>query len=168
MVLDKVQRPWHVSHICGMSHGSRGRTTCPRRPGTDLEMAMDRAGCAQAGLCWPPCCSGVWTKPWGGSCRMSGWWEGPGVLPRKCPVPAPYLRLRPHERESHTAFEEVRFQQFTGNAHFLLKDKKYQEMGWLHQDKCVEEPQGGKSRLQQIWSCYREVLRKQPLLAVLE
>lgn len=46
-----------------------------------------------------------------------------GPLPRKCRIPAPYLRLGPHERKSHAALEEVRLQQFTGNAHFLLKEK---------------------------------------------
>jgi hypothetical protein len=35
----------------------------------------------------------------------------------------PYLRLWPHERKSHTALEEVWFQQLTGNAHLLLKRK---------------------------------------------
>lgn len=93
----------------------------------------------------------------GGRWKSEGWWEG---LLRKCPVFAPYLRLRPHERKSHAAFEEVRFQQFTGNAHFLLKEKKYQQMGWLHTDRCVEVASGGTLRLQQRRSFFKAILRQ--------
>lgn len=118
-------------------------------------------GHAQAGFRWPPQLlweAGVWEEASGEEDgRVRGWWEG---LLRKCPVFAPYLRLRPHERKSHAAFEEVRFQQFTGNAHFLLKEKKYQQMGWLHKDRCVEVASGGTLRLQQIRSFFKAILRQ--------
>lgn len=71
---------------------------------------------------------------------VRGWWERLGAAPKEVPHSAPYLRLGPHERESHAAFEEVRFQQFTGNAHFLLKERKTPTDGLAAQDRCGHGP----------------------------
>lgn len=78
------------------------------------------------------------------------------------PHSTPYLRLGPHERESHAAFEEVRFQQFTGNAHFLLEERKTPTDGPAAQDRCghgLGETDGDFGRHSPSL-----VPRKQPLL----
>ena len=66
--------------VCHVAHGERPHVH--GHPGVDLEMVIDVAGWAQAGLGWPPRLlweAGVWRKPQGGSWQsqwLMGWAGG--------------------------------------------------------------------------------------------